>query len=150
MKKIIVAFTLISLLFSCGSTRNIPVQTIEKIIYKDSIIYVHDTMKINVPYEIVKETIPDIDTSYLKTSIAESTAYLDTTQRKLVHTLTQKGELEIMYDTIIKFQYVDKISEKEVPVEVEVVKYKRDALFWVLAGWVLLTLIYVFLKNKIF
>lgn len=132
----------------CNGVKQVPVQSIEKIIYKDSIVYLKDTLVINVPYEIVKETIPDVDTSYLKTTLAESTAYLDTTQRKLVHTLTQKGELEIIYDTIVKFQYVDKVIEKEVPVEVEVIKYKRDALFWVLVCWALLCIGYTVIKLK--
>lgn len=144
MKKIIPILLL--LLMGCNGVKQVPVQSVEKIIYKDSIIYLKDTLLITIPVEVIKETIPDIDTSYLKTTLAESTAYLDTTQRKLVHTLIQKGELKIKYDTIVKFQYVDKVIEKEIPVEVEIIKYKRDALFWVLVGWALLCVLVVILK----
>lgn len=146
MKKLIILLTFI--LLGCGTTKQIPVQNVEKIIYKDTIITIKDTLKIEVPKEIVKEVVPQIDTSYIKTSLAESTAYLDTTQRKLVHTLKQTGVLKVKYDTIISVQYVDRIITKDVPVEVEVIKYKRDTFFWVLLGWALLCIGYAVIKLK--
>lgn len=157
IKKIITLFipaliilTIGLLMISCGTIKEVPVQTIEKIVYKDSIIYINDSIKVEIPKETIREVIPEIDTSYIKTSIAESIAYIDTTERKLIHTLTQKGELNIKYDTIIKIQNVDRIIEKEVPVEVEIVKYKRDALFWALAIWALICLLIVGCKIFIF
>ena len=56
------------------------------------------------------------------------------------------NKTQIVYDTIVKFSYVDKIIEKEVPVEVEIIKYKRDALFWWLLGWAILCLVLLALK----
>jgi hypothetical protein len=154
MKKIITIFIpaliilAIGLLMttSCAGIKQIPVQTVEKVIYRDSLIYINDTVRVEIPKEVVKEVVPQIDTSYLKTSLAESVAYLDTTERKLHHTLTQKGEIKIKYDTIVKVQYVDRIVEKEVPVEVEVVKYKRDTFYWVLLGWAALCVGYALLN----
>lgn len=137
-------------LMGCATVKEIPVQTVDKVIVKDSLIYINDTLRIEVPKEVVKEVVPQIDTSYIKTSLAESTAYLDTTQRKLVHTLTQRGEIKIKYDTIISVQYVDRIIEKDVPIEVEVIKYKRDTFFWILLGWAVicvLTVIYKFILK---
>lgn len=131
---------------SCAGIKEIPVQTVEKVVYRDSLIYINDTIRVEVPKEVVKEVVPQIDTSYLKTSLAESVAYLDTTERKLHHTLTQKGEVKIKYDTIVKVQYVDRIVEKEVPVEVEVIKYKRDTFYWVLLGWAALCVGYALLN----
>jgi hypothetical protein len=131
---------------SCAGIKQIPVQTVEKVVYRDSLIYINDTVRVEIPKEVVKEVVPQIDTSYLKTSLAESVAYLDTTERKLHHTLTQKGEIKIKYDTIVKVQYVDRIVEKEVPVEVEVIKYKRDTFFWVLLGWAALCVGYALLN----
>ena len=131
---------------SCAGIKEIPVQTVEKVIYRDSLIYINDTFRVEVPKEVVKEVIPQIDTSYIKTSLAESVAYLDTTERKLHHTLTQKGEIKIKYDTIVKIQHVDRIVEREVPVEVEVIKYKRDTFYWVLLGWAALCVGYALLK----
>ena len=134
------------MLIACGPIKQIPVETVEKIVYKDSLIYIHDSIEVPIPHEVVREVIPDIDTSYLKTSVAESIAYLDTAKRKLHHTLEQKGKVEIKYDTIVKVQYVDRIIKQDVPVEVEVIKYKRDALFWVLVGWALLCIVYAIAK----
>lgn len=131
---------------SCGSIKEVPVQYIDRIEYRDSLVYVHDSIAVEVPVEVVKEVLPALDTSYLKTSVAESIAYLDTTKRQLHHTLEQKGTIKTVYDTIIKVEYVDRLIEKEVPVEVEVIKYRRDALFWVLVGWALLCVAYAVLK----
>lgn len=143
---IFILFNCVFFLTACRSIKEIPVQTVEKLVYKDSLIYIKDTLKIEIPKETIKEIIPDIDTSYLKTTLAESVAYLDTTERKLCHSLTQHGEITIKYDTIVKVQYVDRVIEKDVPVKVDVVKYKRDALFWVLVAWAILCMLYAGLK----
>lgn len=131
---------------SCSTVKEIPVETVERIEYRDSLIYVKDTIEIQVPYEVVREVLPDIDTSYLETTVAKSTAYLDTSRRKLHHTLEQKGTIEYVYDTVHVVEYVDRVYEKEVPVEVTVTEYKRDALFWVLVGWAIVCIVYAVLK----
>lgn len=134
------------MIISCGSLKEVPIQYIDRIEYRDSLVYVHDSIEVQVPVEVVKEVLPALDTSYLKTSVAESVAYLDTTKKQLHHTLEQRGTIKTVYDTIIKVEYVDRLIEKEVPVTVEVVKYKRDSLFWVLTGWALLCVAYAILK----
>jgi hypothetical protein len=134
------------LMISCGSIKEVPVQYIDRIEYRDSLIYIHDSVVVEVPVEIVKEVVPELDTSYLKTSIAESVAYLDTTKRQLHHTLEQKGTIKTKIDTVFKVEYVDRVITKEIPIEVEVIKYKRDALFWVLVGWALICIIYAIFK----
>jgi hypothetical protein len=131
---------------SCGTIKEVPIQYIDKIEYRDSLVYVHDTVEVEIPVEKIKEVVPALDTSYLKTSVAESVAYLDTAKRQLHHTLEQKGSIKIQYDTIIKVEYVDRLIEKEIPVQVEVIKYRRDALFWVLVGWALLCIAYAILR----
>jgi hypothetical protein len=146
MKKLFLIIVSLVSIISCTTIREVPIQTVEKVVYRDSVVYVKDSINVEIPVEVVKLIVLDVDTSYLKTSLAESIAYLDTAKRKLHHTLTQKGELTVIYDTIIKTQHIDRIMEKEVPVEVEVIKYRRDALFWVLAVWALLCVAIVFLK----
>lgn len=131
---------------SCTAVKEIPVQTIEKVVYKDSLVYIKDTIRVEIPKEVVKEVIPQIDTSYLRTSYAESYAYVDTTERRLHHTLSQRGEVKVKFDTIVKIQYVDRIVEKDVPIEVEVIKYKRDTFFWVLLGWATFCVVAVILS----
>lgn len=126
--------------------KKVPVETIEKIEYRDSLVYIRDSIEVQVPVEKVVEVLPALDTSYLNTSVAESIAYLDTAKRQIHHTLEQKGTIKTKIDTVFKVEYVDRFIEKEVPVEVEVIKYKRDALFWVLVGWTLFTILIVLLR----
>lgn len=145
----VLLFGLVAMFTGCSTLKEVPVQTVEKIEYRDSLVYVHDTLTIPIPYEKIVEVVPEIDTSYLETSVAKSTAYLDTAKRKLHHTLEQKGSIKYIHDTVHVVEYVDRVYEKEVPVEVEVIKYKRDALFWVLVGWTLLTLLVMVLRLTI-
>lgn len=115
-------------MYGCSTVKYVPIETEEKIIVRDSIIRVVDTLEVEVPKEVIKEVIPQIDTSILETSVAKSVAFLDTTKRKIHHTLEQKGQLKVEIDTC----YITKIEEKIVyqdrPIEVEVPK--RDNIFW--------------------
>lgn len=142
----VLLFVLIAVCSGCSVIKEVPIETVEKIEYRDSLVYVHDTLTIPVPYEKIVEVLPEVDTSYLETSVAKSTAYLDTGRRKLHHTLEQTGTIKYIHDTVHVVEYVDRVYEKEVPVEVEVIKYKRDTLFWVLAGWALLCIAYAIIK----
>lgn len=146
MRKHLIFIALTMIISSCATVKEIPVQTIEKVVYRDSLVYVKDTIRVEIPKEVVKEVIPQIDTSYLRTSYAESYAYVDTTERRLHHTLSQRGEVKVKFDTIVKIQYVDRIVEKDVPIEVEVIKYKRDTFFWVLLGWATFCVVVVILS----
>lgn len=142
-------FVLVATFTGCSVTKEIPVQNVEKIEYRDSLVYIHDTVTVEIPREKVVQVLPKLDTSILNTSLAESVAYVDTAKMSIYHTLEQKGTVQIQYDTVVKVEYVDRFIEKEVPVEVEVIKYKRDALFWVLVGWTLLTLLVMILRLTI-
>lgn len=146
MSNYLILAVLTIIISSCATVKEIPVQTIEKVVYKDSLVYIKDTIRVEIPKEVVKEVIPQIDTSYLRTSYAESYAYVDTTERRLHHTLSQRGEVKVKFDTIVKIQYVDRIVEKDIPIEVEVIKYKRDTFFWVLLGWATFCVVAVILS----
>lgn len=146
----IILFVIFGLTYSCTSIKEVPIQTVETIVYKDSLVYIHDSVRIDVPHETIREILPQIDTSFLKTSLAESIAYLDTTEKKIFHSLTQKGEIKIAYDTIVSIKYIDKIITQDVPVTVEVIKYKRDSLFWALLGWAIFCICLVGLKIFVF
>ena len=143
---IIMFIMIIYVLVGCSTVREIPINTVEKIVYKDSLIYVNDTITVEIERETVKEVIPDIDTSYLETSLANSIAYIDTLNRKLCHTLEQKGNVEVIVDTVFSIQYVDRIIEKDVPVQVEVVKYKRDGLFYFLILYTIFSILFILIK----
>jgi hypothetical protein len=146
-------FSIILLVFftiSCGTTKYVPTDTKETIIYKDSIVYVKDTIEVKVPEVKIKEVIPMVDTSYLTTELAESIAYLDTLNREIVHTLEQKGKVEVPIDTLIIVDYLDREVEKEIIKEVEVEVPKYDNLFYFLMVYFIISLLMIIssLVNK--
>lgn len=132
IRKILCFSLLYVLLCGCSTIKEVPIQQIDRIEYRDSVVFVHDTISVLVPYEVVREVIPDIDTSYLETSVARSVAYLDKDKKKLSHSLEQKGEVKTKYDTVIVVEYVDKYIEREIPVEVEVEKPYIPKFFWII------------------
>lgn len=134
------------MLCGCGQIKYVPVQTEEKVIIRDSIIRVIDTVTVTVPSETIKEVLPAIDTSVLQTELAKSTAYLDTVERKIHHTLEQKGTLKTTIDTCYITKVEERIVYKDRPIEVEVIKYKRDALFWYLLIFQIAVILYLGLR----
>lgn len=138
------------LVLGCGSIKEIPVINTEKIVYRDSTIYIRDSVFIEVPKEVIKEIVPEDTTSILRTSVALSEARVE--KGTLHHRLEQKGQVKAQIDTVVTVQYVDRIIEKEIPIEVEVVKYKRDTIFWFSIIFnvivLLLTAFKIYLKLK--
>lgn len=125
-------FILILLLVavSCSTVKYVPVETIEKIEYRDSIVYVNDSIFIEVPKEKVVYVGPADTLSQISTSLAFSEAKVE--KGILTHTLEQKGEIKAKIDTFFKVKYTDRIVEKEVPVEVEVEKPHIPTFFWIM------------------
>lgn len=111
----------------CATVKEVPVNTtkvdsvkIEKVVeYRDTTIYV------DVPREIVREVVPELDTLYMENTVATSRSYLDTATRTL------KGELKSkptklpqpvkLPETTEKEEIIKEVI-KEVPVRVEVEK----------------------------
>lgn len=141
---------ILGLVLGCGSIKEIPVINTEKIVYRDSTIYIRDSVFIEVPKEVIKEIVPEDTTSILRTSVALSEAKIE--KGMLHHRLEQKGQVKAQIDTVVTVQYVDRIIEKEVPIEVEVIKYKRDTIFWFSIIFnvivLLLTAFKIYLKLK--
>lgn len=102
--------------YSCSVVKEIPVQTIEKIEYRDSLVFIKDTVEVPVPYEVVKEILPKDTTSILRTSVAMSEAKIN--KGMLHHRLEQNGVVKAQIDTFYLTKTVEKIKEVEVPVEV--------------------------------
>ena len=130
MKRLFILI-LLFVLVSCGTTKSIPVQTIEKIEYRDSIVYINDTITIEVPKEKVVYVRPADTLSQISTSLAFSEAKVE--KGVLTHTLEQKGQIKANIDSFFVVKYIDRIVEKEVPVEVEVEKPYIPAFFWIVA-----------------
>ena len=129
----------------CSTVRYVPIENIEKIIYKDSTIYVNDTITVEVEKQIVKEVLPQLDTSILQTDLASSIAYLDTNKRQIHHTLKQEGNIKFVFDTVYVTNTVEKIIEKEIPIEVEIEKkVVPEWTWWSLIFNIVVVLLVVF------
>lgn len=117
------------LFFSCSTPKYITVKETEVI--KDTVKIKADTVRVEIPKEVVINVVPELDTLKLETSIAESTAYLDTSTNTLKGTLKNKKiELRKEIQTVEKIKFVE--HKVEVPVEVEVVKTKTPRWAWVM------------------
>lgn len=124
MKGVILSLVTLFIMIGCCTTKKVqyvPVQGETIIEYRDSIVRVIDTIKVEVPREVIKEVMPIIDTSKLETSVAKSVAYVDRNKNKLVHTLeNKKTQLEAKIDTVVVVEYKTEYHNKEIPVEVPV------------------------------
>ena len=134
----------------CSSLKYVPINTEEKTIVKDSLIYIRDTVTVEIPKEIVKKIVPADTTSILKTSVAISEARLE--QGHLHHTLEQSGTVKTKIDTFYTTKIVEKAVYKDRPVEVEVpVKYVpafyKFCLWWFI-GSVILIALWIVMKLK--
>ena len=143
MKRLFILI-LLFVLVSCGTTKSIPVQTIEKIEYRDSIVYVNDTITIEVPKEKVVYVRPADTLSQISTSLAFSEAKVE--KGVLTHTLEQKGQIMAKIDTFFMVKYIDRIVEKEVPVEVEIEKPYIPTFFWIVAIYAAIITLLIALK----
>lgn len=130
---------------SCGTTKSIPVQTIERIEYRDSIVYVNDTITIEVPKEKVVYVGPADTLSQISTSLAFSEAKVE--KGVLTHTLEQKEQIKAKIGTFYKVKYIDRIVEKEVPVEVEIEKPYIPTFFWIVTIYAAIITILIVFKT---
>ena len=134
----------------CSSVKYVPIQTEERVEVRDSLIYIRDTITVEIPKEIVKEIVPADTTSILKTSVAISEARLE--GGHLHHTLEQSGTLKTRIDTFYFTKIEEKTVYKDRPVEVEVpVKYVpsfyKFCLWWFI-GSVILIALWIVMKIK--
>ena len=116
--KIIILF-LFLLPIGCAKAIYVPVQGEHTIEYRDSLIYVKDTIFVTPPVE-EKENKTLQDSSHLETSIAVSDAWIDE-DNNLNHTLKNKSDtvIKYIYDTVVVTKNVKEYIEKPVITEVE-------------------------------
>ena len=113
---------------SCGAPKVAMTTDVQKdsvsVVIKESVIYRDTTIYVEVPVEVIKEILPDTDTSHLETSLAISEAWVNA--GKLNHTLTHKdAKIEQTIPVPEKHTQKDSVNVsikegvKEMPVEVE-------------------------------
>ena len=118
------------LLICCGckSPKNLTDTTIVHI--KDSTVinYKDSLITVEIPVEKVVNVVAYPDTLNLETSIAKATAYVDTATNTLKGTLENKPDGTLTKTVYLpskeRIVYRDSIRDREIPVEVKVVKYK--------------------------
>ena len=127
--KLILLFAWISglLLVSCGTPKYITVT--EKEYIKDTVLIKADTVKVEIPKEVVVNVVPQLDTLKMETSVAEAEAYLDTLTQTLKGQIkNKKTELQKEIQVVEKTKFVER--KVEVPVPYEVVKKKTPRWAW--------------------
>ena len=143
LNRFLMILVMVISLVGCGSIKEIPINTIEKVEYRDSVIFIKEIVEVEVPIEKIVYVGPSDTTSHIATSLAFSEAKIS--KGILTHTLEQKGSIEAKIDTVIKVQNVNKIIEKEVPIQVEVEKkYIPSWMWWSFIGNIIVILYLVF------
>jgi len=150
MKQLLLIFILA--VTACCPCRHLSTTTSDSIRVETVVRYerVLDTVYMDVPVEIVRETVRDT-TSHLETSFATSDARI-TPDVALFHSLTNKPqkkpvptEKEIIYrDSIV---YRDRIVEKPVQVERELTWWQQTQIK---GFWIVVALLVITFRKKIF
>lgn len=135
MRRIIVLIiSLLCLAVSCKTIQYIPIKGDTQIEYRDTTIW-RDSL-IYTPIEVVKEIVPELDTLYMSTSLAEASAYVDTTNRVIRGIIKNKKGITEQIKWREKIVYRDSISTQEVPVPVEVVKEVKTHFWYEKLLWI--------------
>lgn len=149
MKKIFLFIIFIFCFIGCSHIRYIPVTSERWIIQRDTIIERIDSVKVQIEKEYIE--VFKRDSSHLETKYAVSDAVIDTTGY-LRHILKNKsGDIPVRVVTKEIISYRDSIITKEVPIEVEVIKYKYNKIFYFFLIWFFVTFcIYLVKLFKLF
>lgn len=123
----------------CTKTVYVPVQGEHRIEYRDSLVYIKDTVSVKLPNEQVENKTIE-DSSHLETSMAKSDAWIDD-KGTLNHTLENKETpVEVIIDTVVVTQTKTEYLEKPVIETVEVEKPYIPTLFWIAMCYMVLSL----------
>ena len=129
MKKISAILLILIFLSSCSCFKNIPREEIHYVQKDSTILKIVDSVRY-IPVERYVDIVRSYDTLKLETSLASSTAFVDT------NTHTLKGKIENKKGVEKCVKIVEKYVEKcdtiyvKVPVTVEVVKEKKVVPKW--------------------
>lgn len=107
----------------------------DSIVTKDSVCY--------IPIERYVDIVPQYDTLYLNSSIAESKSWVDTTNHILRGELKNKNAIQYQIKYVERIVTNDSIVEKEVPKPYPVVeeKIKYPWWSWITLAWFIFSMI---------
>lgn len=146
--------TIMSLVVSCAAPKVVIQQRDSTVIHiKDSLILRDSIIFVPVPMGEDKAKLPDTDTSYLETTVAKSSAFIDN-RGKICHTLTNKSDAIIPIKVTIPMRlhseekgltrYLKQVERVEV--EKELSRWQR---FLQGLGWTALIAIVLWIINKV-
>lgn len=146
MKRFFKILMIILFTASCSPKIIVQEKNVEKITYRDSIIQKVDTCYVQLPNE-KNETVMK-DSSFLETSIAESTAFVDD-DGFLHHSLNNKNvELPIKIIKEKEIFYVDTTIYIEKPIVTEKIVKKIVPNNWIILIIVLMIVLFIIKKFK--
>lgn len=140
---VFVALAAIFLIFLVGCKPKQIIVEKEKLVYvtKDSIV--HRDSTVYVPVEVFKDYA--LDTLVLRTSLAESKSWLDTSSAYIVGEIRNLKALEYKYIEVDKWHTKDSLvyKDKEVPVPYPVVEEKRyiPTFAWICIVWAAISIV---------
>lgn len=113
----------------------------DKLVYvtKDSIV--HRDSTVYVPVEVFKDYA--LDTLVLRTSLAESKSWLDTSSAYLVGEIRNLNALEVKYIEVDKWHTKDSLVYKEKPVPYQVIEEKMyiPTFAWICIVWAAISIV---------
>ena len=155
-KQYLIYLICIFIFLSCGPIKYVPIEkttdihdttTITKTYRDTTIVLKSDTLQNEIDFRDL-DTSKDT-TSFLKNDYAESTASLS--GGHLYHTLyTYPRPIDVKIPEVKITSKHFKTESKEVPVKVEIIKYRVPKWCWCLLGVNLLAIALFFLKRRFF
>lgn len=146
MKNILIILSFFLMIGCCATKKvvEVPVKYIEKIEYRDSLIYLKDTVYIHLPAE-EKTNTTKRDSSHLETSVAISDAWID--NGELNHTLKNKDKpVKTIRDTVFVTKNVIEYKEKEVPIEVPIDVPYIPTFAWICIVFTCCSIVFIIMK----
>ncbi len=108
---------IIIFLFGCKPTQYIPIEHQTVITYKDSTIYHNDTIHVQLEKEAYNYYSSLLDTLYMETQYAYSTAFIDTTNKLLNGTISNKHiDIPVIYQWKDRYITTDSIVYQDRPI----------------------------------
>ena len=142
MTKILTFISAILILGSCSCFKHIPKEEIRYVL-RDSTVTVFRDSVLFIPVERVVDVVQPYDTLKMETSLASSTAYVDTATHTLKGALENKKGVE--KHNKLEYKYIEKRDTTFIKVPVEVVKEKK-----VVPKWCWWLLVFVLLESVVY
>lgn len=150
MKKIL-TFLILIIFMGCKSAVYVPTETKVEVRYHDSTIYHQDTIHVAINKEAYSYYSSLLDTLFMETQYASSTAYIDTTHKLLNgHIYNKPVDIPVVYKWKDHYITNDSIVYEETQVPVYIEKQIKHVPVWTFFGWIGLVLVICiwFLKKK--